>query len=348
VFSCVRVNSHAIGSMTPTLYRGRFPLPRGSEGWRTWTTNPQPELYSGWDEFAQQIDASLEMRGNAYVMPTSFYRDGYPRTFFALDPDRCTPRLEDGQRRVYGPSGEDITDDALHLRYLSVPGEALGIGPLQGAGSSLVSAAALDVYGANLARQGGIPWGVLESDQRLSPRQAAMARDEYVAGRRDLTGAPAFLPYGMKLNTLTLNPRDMALLDLKVFDEQRIAGAFGVHPSMVNLPAPEGLTYANRVDLRTEHFLLTLRPTASKMATAFSSWALPGFVQLKLNASEYLQGTIQQRVETYLPLMQAIDPATGRPVISGEELRELVGLPPGGDLATSTLDTLAQLTSGTQ
>jgi phage portal protein BeeE len=211
-----------------------------------------------------------------------------------------------------------------------------------------VSAAALDVYGANLARQGGIPWGVLESDQRLSPRQAHMARDEYVAGRQNLTGAPAVLPYGMKLNTLTLNPRDMALLDLKVFDEQRIAGAFGVHPSMVNLPAPEGLTYANRVDLRTEHFLITLRPTASKMATAFSSWALPGFVQLKLNASEYLQGTIQQRVETYLPLLQTIDPTTGRPVLTGEELRELVGLPPGGDLAGSTLDTLAQLTSGTQ
>jgi HK97 family phage portal protein len=348
VFSCVRVNSLATATMTPVLYRGRFPLPRGAEGWRSWVMNPQPELYSGWDEFAQQLDVSLMLRGNAYVMPTSWFRDGYPRTFFALDPDRCRPVLEDGVRRVYGPDGRDITGEVLHLRYLSVPGYAEGIGPLQGAAGSTLAAAALEHYGAGLAMQGGIPWGTLESEQRLSPRQARLARDEYVASRQERTGAPAFLPYGMKLNALTISPKDMALLDLRVFDEQRIAAAFGVHPSMVNLPAPEGLTYSNRVDLRTEHFLLTLRPGANRIGTAFSAWALPGFVQLKLNASEYLQGTLQQRVETYLPLATSVDPATGRPFVSGEELRELIGLPPAGDVVSSTLDTLAQLTSGTQ
>jgi phage portal protein BeeE len=61
-------------------------------------------------------------------------------------------------------------------------------------------------------------------------------------------------------------------------------------------------------------------------------------VQLRLNASEYLQGTIRDRAETYLPLHAA-------GVVTTEELRELIGLPPGGDL---TLDALAQLTSGTQ
>lgn len=348
VFSCVRVNSQAIGSMTPVLYRGRFPLARGAEGWRSWLTNPQPELYSGWDEFAQQLDASLQMRGNGYVMPTSWYADGFPRTFFVMDPDQVQPRLESGVRRVYA-GGADVTDLVLHLRYLSVPGIAEGIGPLQGAASSMVSASALEQYGANLARQGGIPWGTLESEQRLSPRQARMARDEYVASRMERTGAPAFLPYGMKLNALTISPRDMALLDLRVFDEQRISGAFGVHPSMVNLPAPEGLTYSNRVDLRTEHYLLTLRPAASKYGTAFSQWALPGFVTLKLNASEYLQGTVRDRVETYLPLATTVDPATGRPIITVDELRELIGLPPGGpDLTTTTLEALAQQTSGVQ
>jgi len=347
VFSCVRVNSDAIATMTPVLLRGRFPLTRGAEGWRSWLLNPQPELYSGWDEFAQQLDVSLEMRGNAYVMPTSWYRDLKPRTFFVMDPDRVQPRLEDGVKRVYA-DGRDITDDVLHLRYLSIPGEAAGIGPLQGAASNLVGAAALDAYSTNLARQGGIPWGVIESDERTSPRQARLARDEYVASRQTLTGAPAFLPYGMKLNTLTLSPKDMALLDLRVFDEQRISGAFGVHPSMVNLPAPEGLTYSNRVDLRTEHYLMTLRPRANRVGNAFSQWALPGFVQLRLNASEYLSGTIRDRVETFLPLATAVDPVTGRPIISGEELRELAGLPPGGPDLAATLDALEQQTSGTQ
>jgi HK97 family phage portal protein len=349
VFSCVRVNSDAMATMTPVLSRGRFPLTRGAEGWRSWVLNPQPELYSGWDELAQQLDVSLEMRGNAYVMPTSEFRDGYPRTFFVMNPDQVTPRLEDGARRLYDNHGRDITDDGvLHLRYMSIPGEAAGIGPLQGANTNLVAAAALDQYAASLALQGGIPWGVLESEQRLSPRQAQLARDEYVTTRQARSGAPAILPYGMKLNTLTLSPKDMALLDLRTFDEQRISGAFGVHPSMVNLPAPEGLTYSNRVDLRTEHYLMTLRPRANRVGNAFSQWALPGYVSLRLNASEYLQGTVKDRVETYLPLATAIDPETGRPILSGEELRELVGLPPGGPDLQTTLAALEQLTSGTQ
>jgi HK97 family phage portal protein len=343
VFSCARVNAHALGSMTPVLRRGRFPLPRGAEGFRSWALNPQPELYADWSEFVEQYALSVMLRGNAYVLPTSEFRDGYPRTFYVRDPDSCRPVIEGGVRRVYDTrSGDDLveTENLLHLRYLSVPGVAEGIGPLAGAGQSLIGAAALERYSANLAAAGGIPWGVMESDQRLSPRQAQLARAEYLASRATLDGAPAFVPFGFRLNTLTLSPKDMALLDLRVFDEQRIAGAFGVHPSMVNLPAPEGLTYSNRVDLRTEHYLATLRPLAGKLATPLSLWALPGYVTLQLNASEYVQGSVAERVTTYLPLFTA-------GVLSAEELRELVGLPPGGDMAT-TLDAIQQLTTGTQ
>ena len=350
VFSCARVNAHAVGSMTPVLRRGRFPLPRGAEGFRSWALNPQPELYADWSEFSEQLALSLMLRGNAYLLPTSEYRDGFPRTFYVRDPDSCRPVIEGGVRRVYDTrTGDDMveTENLLHLRYLSVPGVAEGIGPLAGAGQSMVSAAALEKYAANLALRGGIPWGVMESEQRLTPRQAQLAREEYASSRAGLDGLPAFLPFGFHLNTLTLTPRDMALLDLRVFDEQRIAGAFGVHPSLVNLPAPEGLTYSNRVDLRTEHYLGTLRPLASKPASALSLWALPGYVTLQLNASEYLQGTVRDRVETYLPLATAVDPTTGRPIITGEELRELIGLPPGGDMATA-LDAIQQLTTGTQ
>jgi hypothetical protein len=57
---------------------------------------------------------------------------------------------------------------------------------------------------------------------------------------------------------------------------------------------------------------------------------------------------VRDRVETYLPMATAIDPETGRPILSGEELRELVGLPPGGPDLQTTLAALEQLTSGTQ
>lgn len=338
VWSCVRLNSSAISSMTPVIQRGRQPITRGDANWRSWLVNPQPELYADVSEFFQQLDVSLELRGNAYLVPTSWYGDGYPRTFFVRDPDTITPRMEDGVRRLYDTQGRDVTGDGiLHLRYLTIPGQAAGLSPLEGAASNLRGAASLESYGANLAGRGGIPWGTIESDQRLTPRQAGLAKAEYLASRQDLSGAPAVLPYGMRLNTLTLSPRDMLLLDLRVFDEQRIAGAFGVPPSMVNLPAPEGLTYANIVDRRTEHYIQTLRPIASKVAAAISAWALPGLVALRLNASEYLAGTTSERVTTYLPALTA-------GAITVEEYRELVGLPP----MEAGADAVAEQTSGTQ
>jgi hypothetical protein len=61
-----------------------------------------------------------------------------------------------------------------------------------------------------------------------------------------------------------------------------------------------------------------------------------------------VQGSTRDRVETYLPLATAVDPTTGRPIITGEELRELIGLPPGGPDLADTLDALQQQTSGTQ
>lgn len=340
VFSCVRLNSGAIGSMTPVVSRGRDPL--DLRNLPQWVTNPQPELYSDVGEAFEQIDASMEYTGDAYLLATSRDRiTDQPRTWMVLDPTRVLPVLETGVRRVY-VNGRDETDDVLHLRYRSMPGRADGLSPLEGARGNLASAAALEHYGAQLARMGGIPWGVLEMPGRLRNSQAEQVAQDFVQSRRALDGRPAVVSGGAVLKTLTINPKDMALLDLRVFDEQRIAAAFGVHPYLVGLPQPSGLTYANASTLRDDHYRSTLRITAGKMGRGLSEWALPADLSLTLNASEYVQGTVAERVDTYLPLLTALD-QDGQPVLTGEELRTLIGLPP----RAATGDAINRQTTGT-
>jgi HK97 family phage portal protein len=335
VFTCVDLNSSALASMTPILKRQGVPV---SPFEREWIQNPQPELYAHWGEFMQQAVVSLEMRGNAYLMVTARYGDGRPRRFFVMDPDLITVGWDRGLRTYTFQNGDPIDPaDILHLRYLTVAGQAYGLSPLEGARGNLVSAAALERYGAMLASKGGVPWAVLHSPDRLTSAQSTGLQTAWTtaAARRD--GAPAVLSGGLELKPLTLSPKDMALLDLRVFDEQRIASTFGVSPFLVGLPQPEGMTYATTTGLFEFHHRRKLRPLGSNIGTALSAWALPFGEELSLNASEYTQGTQAERVATWLPALE-------KGAISNEEFRALTGLPS----AAAGAPAIDSTTSGTQ
>jgi phage portal protein BeeE len=146
------------------------------------------------------------------------------------------------------------------------------LSPLSAAAGNLRSAGALEAYGANLAEGGGIPWGVLSTEQRLSARQARLARQQYREQRQELTGDPVVMGFGLSLDTLNLSPKDMALLDLRIFDEQRIASVLGVPPWLVGLPQPSGMTYANAMSLFSFHWR-RLRPVAKRLTSGLSASA---------------------------------------------------------------------------
>jgi HK97 family phage portal protein len=334
VFTCVDLNSSALASMTPVLKRGGQPV---SPFEREWIQNPQPELYAHWGEFMQQVVVSLEMRGNAYLRKSVSYGDGLPRRFFVMNPDLVTVEWRNGVRAYYVDDEPVDPAEILHLRYLTHAGNQYGLSPLEGARGNLVSAAALERYGAMLASKGGVPWAVLHSETRLTGNQSRGLQQDWVtaAARRD--GAPAVLSGGLELKPLTLSPKDMALLDLRVFDEQRIASTFGVSPFLVGLPQPEGMTYATTTGLFEFHHRRKLRPLGSNIGTALSSWALPFGEELTLNASEYTQGTQAERVATWLPALTA-------GAITQDEFRVLTGLPS----AASGPAAIASTTSGTQ
>ncbi len=318
VFSCVELNANALGSMPLSVAENGRPIDPTEYAW---TENPDPRLYSGWDEFVVQWAASMWSRGNGFVLATGWdWNTLLPASFMVADPDKVQVQFDSEGGRRYTLDGTELMPwEILHTRYVTLAGWPEGLSPLSAAAGNLRSAAALEAYGANLAESGGMPWGVLTTDQRLSDRQARLARAQWLE-QGDLSGAPRVMGMGLSLDTLNLSPRDMALLDLRVFDEQRIASVLGVPPWLVGLPQPQGMTYANALSLFGFHWR-RLRPIAKRLTGGLSAWALPRGRTCSLNAGDYVQPDLPERANAYKLMNDA-------GALTDDEWRAVENLPP--------------------
>jgi phage portal protein BeeE len=112
----------------------------------------------------------------------------------------------------------------------------------------------------------------------------------------------------------------MGLIEMRVFDETRIASAFGVPPFLVGLPSPDGLTYSNANGLFEYHWRATLRTMAVAVAGAISGWALPRGTRMEFNRDPYVQASPKERAETYAILFGMVD-EKGNRAITVDEIR---------------------------
>jgi HK97 family phage portal protein len=315
VFGAIDLNSSILATMPPYRLRGTDVIePTG------WMVNPQPEVYSGWTEAMKQLIVSY-MNGEAFVWATSRHGDGSVRTWVMLNPAWVEVEMR-GQVRRFLMGGVDITDDVLHLRYTSWPGDAHGHGPLEALAQNLFGAASLERYQAGLSTRGGIPWGVLTAPGNLSEEQATLLRNRFVAARMSSMGAPAVMSGGVELTPFTISPRDMALLELRQFDEARIATLLGVPPTLLGLPTGDGsLVYQNVSSIYDFHWRAYLRPKAAMIMEAFSQWAMPEGERVELNRDEYVRPAFPERVTAWAALFGIHDEATGQRAVTIDEIR---------------------------
>jgi HK97 family phage portal protein len=301
VWMCVDKNAKAVASMPATATDGRdHPLSQQP----SWLANPQPEVYSHWDEFIRQCWWSYQLTGEVFIAATSRFADsGYPRTFCMLAPWLVSVDLIDGVRRVSVNGVDDA--DILHIRYVSWPGDARGHGPLEVAGDRLLAVKVLMRYGADLAANGGIPWAVLKHKFKLGEGQAQALKTQWIAAAHSRMGAPAVLDNDTELQQLQTTPKDMALSEMQTYAEARIATLLGVPPFLVGLPSgADSLTYSNVSMIYDSHWRETLRPDSKYIMGALSAWALPAHSSVDLDAEEYIRPALTDRVAAYKQLVE--------------------------------------------
>jgi len=316
VSTCIDLNTSQLAS---------FPVygvtDNDTEALPSWSINPQPGVYADWSDFCLALGNEMYSTGEAFIWSTSRYSNLYPATFMVLPSVQMEIKPDEFGVYQYFHDGDQLRrSDVLHIRYQVMAGSLRGITPLQWLGRHLVSAAALEQYATNIALHG--VQALLKNPANLNTLQREDAKRSWMNARAGNPAAPAVLSGQWEYEQLTLSPKDMAMLDLKTFDEQHIAAAFRVPPFLVGVEQPGGsLVYQNVGALTDHHWRVGLRPVAKKIATALSNWALPGGHRVEFNRDEYIRPGPGERAQYYSVMANIVDPVTGEPAMTVEEIR---------------------------
>lgn len=314
-WDCIDLNASVLSTMP--AYRVQNGVPAAA---LPWMSNPDPTVYQSWQEFAKQLFWDFQM-GEVFVLAVTRYADtGYPRTFRVIPPWLMHVEVRDGFRtyRLGGSTGRDVTGDVLHIRYQSStdPNSPRGVGPLDGAGARMVTAAVLQRYVKTLSETGGVPLFWVSSDQSLTQSEANEMQREFVEARKRNLGEPAVFGKGAKIGQASsMSAKDMALLEISQWTESRIAVKLGVPPFLMGLPSGgDSMTYSNVSQLFDFHDRASLRTKAGAVMPALSNWLLPHGQAIELNRDEYSRPDLYQRAQAYALLID-------KQVLTAEEVR---------------------------
>lgn len=334
VFACLDLNSSVLSTMPPYIVTGgirQAPMP--------WLVNPEPLVYNAWTDFAKELFWSYQATGEAFILATARYADegltrGRPMRFMVVSPAYVDVDRVDGRVR-YQIAGNDVSDDILHIKYASWPGDLRGHGPLEAAGARLLAAEVLTRYATDLAARGGIPWAVLKYPRRASRAQMQQMQADWLNARRSSLGAPAVLADGVELEVLSTNPKDMALSDMARFTDARICVLLGVPPFLMGLPSGDSMTYSNVSSLFDYHWRAGLRPKATDVTANMSGWLLARGTDLELDRDEYVRPGELERAQTY-DILVRIGAMTPDEVRVHERIGGPLGTPPAAPVIPST------------
>ena len=180
-----------------------------------WLTNPDPDLYGSWNEFAKQLLWDYQAAGEVFVLVTARYSTEWPARFHVVPPWMVDVEMD---RRVAAATligGVDVTADMLHIRYKSRTGDAHGHGPLEvGRPPPGRRRRPGPVRPNSSPRPAASRTPCSPTPTSSPPHQSADLQAQWVTARMSSLGLPAVLSGGVEFETLQFNPTDMALVEL--------------------------------------------------------------------------------------------------------------------------------------
>jgi HK97 family phage portal protein len=262
---CIQLNAQQISSMPLEFHGTEEP---------TWISAPDPNWYpNGIGDALHAIVAQMYGWGFACLFITDRYANGFPRTWTVMDSARVQIKSERG-RRVY-----KLNEDTLSSRDVVQIDRNPNVGL---SGTPALRAYAQNAWGLLAAgnqsmtvNQGGTPKFYLKSERKLDRAQAQALQEQWMSSAGSRNGAPAVIPPEITPTEMSFDPSELALLDTQEFNAKAIATAFGVPATLLNMALQGGLTYQNPAALGEMWWRFELRPTATRIANAFSAQMLP-------------------------------------------------------------------------
>ena len=325
VYACVRLLGDTISSLPLSAYvrRGRARINYAAVygSLPNWINQPNPDTTRL--EFFEQVIASLNLHGNAFII-TPRDEMGDVTELYCINPEyvrlrRPEPNADieyivtipwNPQNGLYDPmqsnqlSGKTMVltkNEMMHIPMFRLPGQLLGLGPIGAARVTLGSAMAAEIYAAAYFGNAANPGGIIEAPGELTQEQAAdIARDWNISHSGPYrAGKLGILTSGATFKPLQLNAADAQLIEVRRFGVEEIARLFRVPVSLLGHPVAGAMSFAS-VEAQNLSFVQhSLRPLLERLEQSLSR-LLPesdGFIKFNLDA--LLRGTTLERYEAY-------------------------------------------------
>ena len=321
VFACISIIADSIASMPWGTFREvgdrREPLETPSVLVRP---NPEQLRY----QFVSQIIMSMALHGNAYIA-YSLDQRAMPAELRVLDPINVRVTRDKVSKSVtFNVKDAEFTSSTLlHLPWLTLPGEILGLSPLEANRGNIGLALAMSRHLQQFYGEGGIPSSVLETDANLTTEQ----REEMSKGWADFhaqSRRTAVLSGGLKWRPVVASAADSQMLETREQLVHDISRIYRVPAHLISAKG-DGQTYQNQEAAGINFVRHTLLPWIQKIEQGLSS-ILPGKQVVRFNADAYLRSETLTRYQSY-----QIAIANG--ILSRNEVRSLENREPyeGGD-----------------
>jgi len=244
---------------------------------------------------------ALAARGNAYWFKTRG-SDGSVINLDQLDP--LTVHVEVDRKRRLRLFHTDLRRDPYtqadveHLRLLTLPGKAEGLGPIQAARGMLDGQLALRAYADGWFTDPSHTDAVLRTDQHLTPEQAASYKAQWRA-TQGMGNGPAVLGAGLDYRTLMLTPAEAQWLESQQFGTTAVARLFGM-PAKYMLAKVEGGadTYSNQQQEDQAFLKFTLMRYLREVELALTR-LLPRTQRARFNVDALLRTDTKTRYEAH-------------------------------------------------
>jgi len=313
VFRCTQIISTTLAQLPLIVKRGDEEV--------TPPLATRPDINSPTNDFWGATATSLALNGNFYWYVT---RDqaGNVKNLEVLNPKDVTvtkePRV--GAKPKYGYAGKTLpAKNIQHGRLMVLPGAVKGIGPLQACRSDNEYEKKLQEYGNSFLTNGGIPTGVLSTDQYLNTEQANAYRTAWNEAQTER--GLAVLGAGLSYAPISLSPEDLQFLENQKFSTLSIARIFGVPPIFLGAGIEgSSLTYSTTETLGILFLQTTMSDYIVSIEQAFTD-LLPRGQKATFRLDSLLRSDLKTRVDAYSTFID-------KGVITPQEVRLLEGYGP--------------------
>jgi HK97 family phage portal protein len=334
VFACVRIISETVAGLPISFYkvkknaRGKivskdlandYPLYR--------LLNWRPNRYMTRVEFLETIMSQLAFRGNAYCA-IERSSNGQIISLLPMMTSQTEVVLEKNGDVVYKyTDGNNLMFLAeKNVWHLKLFGNGIvGLSPLDQARNSLGIAISAEDRVNKMANSGFKAAGVLTIDKVLKPEQRIAIKKNFQDLQDGGDDTLRVLEAGMQYQQISMNPRDVQLLESRKFQTEDIARFFGVPSVLINDMSASTVWGSGITEIIRGWYKLGLKPytgrTENSISVRLIDIADRETIVPEFDFDELLRGDEKSRYEGY-------QVAIRNGIKSPNECREDEGLSP--------------------